>query len=172
MQHETYLFDEISKQLKESGEKIAVAESVTSGLLQNAFSQMNEAMGFFEGGITTYTMKSKVDLLRVDPKEAEQSNCVSPQISDEMALNISKMFRTQWAIAITGYASPVKESGYELFAYYSICHLDKILSSQKIKLNKISSPEEAQKMYVQKVLYDLKDLIEDALTESNNISKN
>lgn len=156
MNYDKDLLEEISKKLLESGEKIAVAESVTSGLLQNAFSQMNKAMDFFEGGISTYTIESKVNLLNVNLKEAEKTNCVSPKIAEEMAENVCKMFGTEWSIAITGYASPVKESDFELFAYYSIYHNGEIVSSQKIDLSKTNSPEEAQNIYVQKVLNDLK----------------
>lgn len=175
MQYDKDLLKEISKKLLESGEKIAVAESVTSGLLQNTFSQMNKAMDFFKGGITAYTIDSKIKLLNVNLQEAAKTNCVSAQIADEMAQNISKMFQTEWSIAITGYASPVKESDFELFAYYSVYHIGKIVSSQKIELPKTNSPEEAQNIYVQKVLNDLKNLInapENSLTVSKNISKN
>lgn len=175
MPYEKNLLEQISKMLLKSGEKIALAESVTAGFLQNAFSQMNKSMDFFEGGMTAYTIESKVKLLNVNLEEAEKTNCVSPQIAEEMAENVSKLFQTEWSIAITGYASPVKESDFKLFAFYSINHLGKILSSKKIELPESNSPEDAQNIYVHKVLNEFKNLISEPknlLTESKIISKN
>ncbi|WP_159475682.1 CinA family protein [Chryseobacterium sp. 18068] len=37
--------------------------------------------------------------------EAEQHDCVSANISREMALNVAKSFKSQWSIAITGWNS-------------------------------------------------------------------
>lgn len=38
-----------------TGETVAVAESVTSGMLQLAFSQMPNASMFYKGGMTAFT---------------------------------------------------------------------------------------------------------------------
>src|SRR4051812_38795900 len=91
-------------------ETISVAESVTSGLLQAAFSSAEKAMQIFQGGITTYNLGQKYRHLLVDPIHASACNCVSERVAQEMALHVCELFSSNWGIGITGYASPVPES--------------------------------------------------------------
>lgn len=46
--------------------KLSIAESVTSGLLQPAFSQIPQAEQFYKGGLTAYNLEQKVNLLNID----------------------------------------------------------------------------------------------------------
>ncbi len=50
-------------------ETIAVAESVTAGLLQVALAQAENASEFFQGGITVYNLGQKFRHLGVEPIE-------------------------------------------------------------------------------------------------------
>ncbi len=54
-------------------ETISIAESVTSGCLQLAFSQMPNASLFYNGGITAYTLPEKVKLLKVNKKKRKNA---------------------------------------------------------------------------------------------------
>lgn len=112
----------IGEALQQRQETVAVAESVTSGLLQFAFGSMENASTFYHGGITAYNLGHKTKYLSVDPIHAMGVNCVSEQVATEMATNVSKMFNSKWGIGITGYASPVAESGNKLFAHVAISH--------------------------------------------------
>lgn len=94
MKFQQDLLDFISQTLISTKETISVAESVTSGFLQLAFSQMSNASEFFRGGITAYQLHSKVNLLNIDEDKAKNCNCVSAKISGEMALNVAKLFNT------------------------------------------------------------------------------
>src|SRR5690606_38898282 len=62
----SYLND-ISNILLKRNETIAVAESVTSGLMQVAFSSAQGAIGFYQGGITAYNIAQKYKHLNVEP---------------------------------------------------------------------------------------------------------
>jgi nicotinamide-nucleotide amidase len=109
-------------------ESLAVAESVTSGHLQAAFSLADGAMQFFQGGITAYNIGQKSRHLKVDPIHAIESNCVSSRIAEEMALHVAELFSSHWSIAITGYAVPVPELKInDRFAFYSIAYASKIV---------------------------------------------
>ncbi len=154
------LLKEIGAYFLDAKEKIAVAESVTAGYLQNAFSQITNASEFFNGGITAYTLETKVKLLNINPKEADKEDCVSKNIAEKMALEVSLLLDTEWSIAITGYATPVPESDHQLYAYYSICYLGKIILSEKVELFEAISSAEAQKLYVERILEDLYDEIQ------------
>lgn len=119
MEFQHSLLDYISRSLKSTHKTVSVAESVTSGYLQFSFSQMKDASEFFKGGITAYTLEEKVNLLNVNKEEAEKCDCVSQEIAEKMALQVTKSFNTDWGIAITGYATPVPESEFKIFAYFS-----------------------------------------------------
>lgn len=150
--------DRIRTYITSRKEHLAVAESVTSGLLQAAFSTAQDASLFFEGGITAYNIDQKTRHLHINRSYAEGCNCVSERTSDEMALGICSLFKSEWGVAITGYASPVKESNFELFAYFSIAHNKKILVSKKVSLRNQETTE-AQLEYVSVVLDEFEKII-------------
>lgn len=135
-----------------SNETIAVAESVTSGFLQFSFSQMKNASSFYMGGITAYSLQEKVNLLKVDHQEAEKTNCVSSAIAETMAMNVAEIFGTDWSIAITGYATPVKESSGKLFAYFSITYKGKVVLSERLDLHSRTKAVSAQLYYTEFIL--------------------
>lgn len=135
-----YRMETITKELAESikdymtrqSETVAVAESVTSGLLQWFFSSIPDASKFFQGGITAYNIGQKYKHLDVEPLHAVSVNCVSARVASEMARHCCRLFTSQWAIAITGYASAVPESGGECFAFYAIANGDQLVAEGKI----------------------------------------
>lgn len=156
-------FDE--KKLIPIGEKflkrkqsIAVAESVTSGLLQFALSGIPEAARFFQGGITAYNIGQKFKHLGVEPLHALSVNCVSPKVAKEMALQVCKVFSSDWGIAVTGYASPVPESDNQVFAFFAIAFNGKIKLSGRIKPQK-HDPPEIQWLYTNYILGKLHSLL-------------
>lgn len=130
------LLNDIHQQLKKRGETVAVAESVTSGLLQFAFAQAEFASEFYQGGITAYNLGQKYKHLSVEPIHAQAVNCVSEKVTAELALNVCKLFESHWGIGITGYATTVPESGNRVFAYYAISYKGKIVKHSRIQPRK------------------------------------
>jgi nicotinamide-nucleotide amidase len=125
--------DLIKESLVQNKKTLAVAESVTSGHLQAAFSQAKNASDFFQGGITVYNYGQKCRHLHIEPIHALQCNCVSNEVASQMALGVVKMFSSDYGIAITGYASSVPEQGiHELYAFAAISLADNILCSKKL----------------------------------------
>jgi len=130
------IVNNISAILQQREETLAVAESVTAGQLQVAFSLADGATQILQGGITAYNIGQKARHLNVDPVHAGNTNCVSQKVADQMAAAVLQLFSADWGIAITGYASPVPEEGiYELFAYYSIYH-----RQHCVKCGRITTP--------------------------------
>ena len=123
---------EVGKILLQKEETIAVAESVTSGLLQFEFSTIPDASLFFQGGITAYNIGQKYKHLQVEPIHAISTNCVSQKVAIEMALHICQLFSSHWGIAVTGYASPVPESNHKTYSFYAISYKNKIVKRGKI----------------------------------------
>ena len=151
MEFKQSLLDYIGGALKSAHETVSVAESVTAGCLQFSFSQMKDASEFFKGGITAYTLEEKVKLLKVDEQEAIKCDCVSKEVADEMALNVSALFNTDWGISVTGYATPVKESDQKIFAHFSFAYKNEIILSKKLELHK-TDPSTAQLYYAEFIL--------------------
>lgn len=144
----------IGKILKKKKETIAAAESVTSGILQFALSSITDASQFFQGGLTAYNLGQKCKHLLVEPIHAQMVNCVSQRVATEMAIGISQLFSSDWGIGITGYASPVPESGNKVFAYYSIVHKKKVKGYGKITPGK-ATPAQIQMHYVNAIISKL-----------------
>ena len=146
------LLSYIGSRMLQFDETIAVAESVTSGFLQFSFSQMKDASKFFKGGMTVYSPEEKVRLLKIDPQEAQKNNCVSSLIAETMALNVAKIYKTDWSIAVTGYAVPVEESNKKLYAYFSIAYQGRVILSERLDLHSRTKAVNAQLYYTEFIL--------------------
>ena len=144
--------------LIERNESIAVAESVTAGHLQAALSAAMDASKFFQGGITTYNLGQKARHLHIDPILGENKNCVDRQIAETMAIEVAKMFSSNYGIGITGYASKVPEGEGGLFAFYCIVHdghvrkLERLTATEKL-------PFDVQVDYANQVVQSLLQLL-------------
>lgn len=133
-------------------ETVAVAESVTSGYVQAMLSTAENAMQFYEGGITTYNLLQKSRHLKIDEIEGTRTNCVSANIAMQMSLGVQELFLTSYGLAITGYAAPAPEEGvHELFAYYAIAYKGTVTASGMLRSDRSSMPE-AQMCYARKLL--------------------
>ncbi|ANF52659.1 damage-inducible protein CinA [Chryseobacterium glaciei] len=152
MKFQQNLLEYISRSLLSVNESISVVESVTSGCLQLAFSQMPNASLFYKGGMTAYTLPEKVRLLSIDSDEAEECDCVSENIAETMALNVAKLFESDWSIATTGYCTPIRNSLYKIFAYFSFSYKGEIILTKKLELHPKTQALNAQLYYTEFIL--------------------
>ena len=141
----------------ENEETISVAESVTAGNIQHALSLAPNATQFFQGGISAYNIGQKSRHLQINPIHALSCNCVSQQVANDMAINVCKLFLSDWGISITGYAELIPDIT-ELYAFYAIAYKEKIINSGHIK-TQAPDKKTAQKYYKEKVLRELYNLI-------------
>jgi len=144
--------EQIKKAITSNRETIAIAESVTSGVLQTAFAAANGKEKFYRGGITTYSIgQKKFHHLLVDPIKAQDCNSVSKKVAEEMALGVCKLFSSDFGIGITGYATPIKESHFKMFCYFALTYRGKIILSKKITAQN-GDAKDVQMFYAQEVL--------------------
>jgi PncC family amidohydrolase len=141
----------IKDYLLQHQQTVAVAESVTAGLLQFALSGADDAIHFFQGGITAYNLGQKARQLHIEPIHAARCNCVDGKVAAEMAVHVTHKFSSHWGISLTGYATPVPESGNQVFAYYAIAQKDKVIASGKMQGGN-GTATEVQQYYVNAVL--------------------
>jgi nicotinamide-nucleotide amidase len=133
-------------------ETLAVAESVTAGVLQTAMASAMDASMYFHGGITAYNLGQKARHLHVNPIHADACNCVSEQVAEEMALNVCDLFSSDWGVGVTGFATidPVAKNRLP-FAHFSIAYRGEILKSCFLEHEK-GNPGLIQYFYVSEIL--------------------
>jgi nicotinamide-nucleotide amidase len=154
------ILEQIKKYLEKKGETISVAESVTSGWLQVLLSRVPGAEQFYQGGITTYNIGQKCRHLLVEPIHAKECNCVSSKVAEQMALEVCHLFQSQWGVSVTGYATPVPESGNKIFCHFAICHNKKVIESGVINGNNLG-PGESQEKFAETVFKKLSRVMND-----------
>lgn len=154
------LLNKIKDRLVQKQASLAVAESVTAGHLQAAFSAAMDASKFFQGGITTYNLGQKARHLKVDPVECERVSCVSQRIAESMALGVCNLFSSDYGIATTGFASIIEECKDEgLYAFVAFAASNKIVFTEKIKATE-TDPVEVQMYYANTVIKMLLSFLE------------
>ena len=146
------LLNEIGEILRNKKQSVAVAESVTSGLLQAALSNAKDAASFFQGGITAYNVGQKCRRLLVEPLHALECDSVSEYVARGMSLNVATLFTSDYGIGITGYAAKVPEKNInELYAFYAISEKNKIVTCGKLETN-VEEGLPVQLFYTEEVL--------------------
>ena len=139
----------LKKLLKDNQLTISVAESLTSGKLQDRLCKQSGASDFYKGGVTAYSLDSKVNILGVDKEHAELVNCVSSKVAEEMAQGVTELFNSNIGIATTGYAdSDILNGVYLPFAHIVVC------AKGKVYKKKVSGKMEMSRTDVRNMVVD------------------
>ncbi|MFG2135039.1 CinA family protein [Streptomyces sp. NPDC048751] len=93
------------------GETLAVAESLTGGLVAAEITSVPGASKVFQGSVTAYATSLKHDLLAVDATLLADRGAVDAQVAAQMAAGVRKALGTDWGIATTGVAGPEPQDG-------------------------------------------------------------
>ena len=102
---------EIVEHLRQRGETISTAESLTAGSVSAAIVTVAGASDVFVGGLTAYRDEIKISHLDIDPALIEKHTVISEEVAVAMAKGANKSFGTTWAIATTGVAGPGPSDG-------------------------------------------------------------
>jgi len=103
---------EVVEALRERGETLSTAESLTAGAISSAIVSISGASDVFVGGITAYRDEIKISDLGIDPALIEEHTSVSEEVVVAMAQGAIKKFGTTWAIGTTGVAGPNPLDGH------------------------------------------------------------
>ncbi|MEU5098567.1 CinA family protein [Streptomyces sp. NPDC020996] len=93
------------------GETLAVAESLTGGLVAAEITAVPGASKVFRGSVTAYATELKHDLLGVDAALLARHGAVDPQVAAQMATGVRKALGADWGLATTGVAGPASQDG-------------------------------------------------------------
>ncbi len=102
---------EVVRLLTVKGETLAVAESLTGGLVAAEITAVPGASKAFRGSVTAYATDLKHELLGVDAALLAARGAVDPQVAGLMAAGVRKALGADWGIATTGVAGPEPQDG-------------------------------------------------------------
>ncbi|WP_042374107.1 CinA family protein [Streptacidiphilus neutrinimicus] len=90
---------------------LAVAESLTGGLLAAEFVAVPGASKAFRGSVTAYATELKGSVLGVDPELLAARGAVDPQVAAQMARGVRVLMGADFGLATTGVAGPDPQDG-------------------------------------------------------------
>lgn len=158
------IINEVCQLLKDNKLTVAVGESCTAGLIQNAFSQSNEAMTIFQGGMTLYNLGQKTKHLNVNPIFAEACDSVSEEVAEKMAVEVAAAFNAEIGLAITGYAQTSESTNvHDCYAYIAIARDDQVVLSKRVEGDAEKNLFENQCVFTEKILQELLDILKKIL---------
>lgn len=102
---------DVVRLLTVKGETLAVAESLTGGLVAAEITSVPGASKVFRGSVTAYATELKHELLGVDAALLAARGAVDAQVAAQMAAGVRKALGTDWGIATTGVAGPEPQDG-------------------------------------------------------------
>jgi nicotinamide-nucleotide amidase len=92
--------------LLKSDKTLTVAESCTGGFLAHRITSVPGSSAWFRGGVVAYANEVKESVLGVDSGIIQQFGAVSREVVEQMAGNVKKLLRSDFALAISGIAGP------------------------------------------------------------------
>jgi competence/damage-inducible protein CinA-like protein len=101
----------VARLLADRGWTLAVAESVTGGLIAGRITDLAGASTTFRGGAIVYATDSKASALGVDPALISKHGVVSGPVARAMASRARELFDAEVGVATTGVAGPTELDG-------------------------------------------------------------
>ncbi|GAA3955352.1 CinA family protein [Streptomyces marokkonensis] len=102
---------DVVRLLTVKGETLAVAESLTGGMVASAITAVPGASKAFRGSVTAYATELKREMLGVDAAVLAARGAVDAQVAAQMAAGVRKTLGADWGIATTGVAGPDPQDG-------------------------------------------------------------
>lgn len=98
--------------LKNSGKTVAVAESLTAGMLAERIVNVPGSSKYFPGGVVCYSARAKEKVLGIK-EQLLADGAVNEAVAREMAVSVRELFKSDLGISTTGLAGPDKGSEKE-----------------------------------------------------------
>ena len=110
--HDRETLDEVvHARLGAAGQTVAVAESLTGGLLGAALSGRPGSSETFRGSVVVYATDLKASLAGVSADVLEAHGAVSPETAAALASGVRERLGADWGLGVTGVAGPSEQEG-------------------------------------------------------------
>jgi nicotinamide-nucleotide amidase len=97
--------------LQRRHQTVAVAESLTGGMLAAALTATAGASLTFRGGLVVYATDLKATLAGVDERLLQARGAVDPAVAEALARGARERLEATWGIGVTGVAGPDAQDG-------------------------------------------------------------
>jgi nicotinamide-nucleotide amidase len=92
--------------LRERGETVALAESLTGGLVGSLLTDVPGSSDYLDRGTVAYSNDAKLEALGVTRESLDDHGAVSEAVAVEMARGARDRAGTDWGLSTTGIAGP------------------------------------------------------------------
>jgi nicotinamide-nucleotide amidase len=99
--------------LKEKGETVATAESLTGGLVAALLTSVPGSSAVVRGGLVVYATPLKHELAGVDADLLAEHGAVHPDVAAQLAAGARATCGATWGVGLTGVAGPDPQDGVE-----------------------------------------------------------
>lgn len=99
----------LGRQLAQRNYTLSTAESCTGGKIAQTITSIPGSSQYYKGSVVSYAKEVKVETLGVSEKTIAEHSVVSAEVAIEMAQNVRKILKTDYAIAVTGNAGPTSD---------------------------------------------------------------
>jgi nicotinamide-nucleotide amidase len=99
--------------LRERGETVATAESLTGGLVCAVLTEVQGSSAVLRGGLVVYATPLKATLAGVDQRLLDEHGAVHPAVAGQLADGARRRCGATWGIGLTGVAGPGPQDGVD-----------------------------------------------------------
>lgn len=96
----------LGRRLRDRGETVAVAESLTGGLVGSMLTDVPGSSDYVDRGVIAYSNDAKLEALGVSRESLDAHGAVSAPVAREMARGVRDRAGTTWGVSTTGIAGP------------------------------------------------------------------
>jgi len=101
---------DVGRLLTERGETLAIAESLTGGLVASVITDVPGSSAYLLEGVVTYANVSKMERLGVLEGTLIAHGAVSEEVACEMAEGVRSVLGADWGVSTTGIAGPTGDT--------------------------------------------------------------
>ena len=109
---------ELVERLTSAGRTVAVAESLTGGLVTAALTDIPGASVVVRGGVLAYATDLKTQVLGVDEALLARAGAVDADVAGQMAAGVRALMGATYGLATTGVAGPDQADGKPVGTVY------------------------------------------------------
>ncbi|WP_338739759.1 CinA family protein [Haloplanus salilacus] len=96
----------LGRRLRDRDDTVAVAESLTGGLVGSLLTDVPGSSDYFDRGVVAYSNDAKLETLGVSRESLDAHGAVSAPVAREMAQGARDRSGTTWGVSTTGIAGP------------------------------------------------------------------